>query len=104
MGKRFHSVKSVDNLRTLSLKVEEITKNSFRHLLKHIVENIASIKESLDREELPIKDGKKILPIRPIIIGGDDITFVSDGRLGIYFAKIFMEKFEELGKAFKKRW
>lgn len=38
---------------------------------------------------------RKILPIRPIILGGDDLTFVCDGKLGIYFAKIFIEKFEE---------
>lgn len=102
MGKRFQNVKSVDDLRILSLKVEEITKKSFRYLLKHIVDNIDLIKEALNRDDLPAKDGKEILPLRPIIIGGDDITFVSDGRLGIYFAKIFMEKFEELGKAFSK--
>ena len=34
-------------------------------------------------------------PIRPIIMGGDDITFVSPGKLGIYFAEIFMKEFSE---------
>jgi hypothetical protein len=33
---------------------------------------------------------RKILPIRPIILGGDDITFVCDGKLGIYFAGLLM--------------
>jgi hypothetical protein len=37
---------------------------------------------------------EKTLPVRPIIIGGDDITFVCPGKLGIYFAKTFMERFE----------
>ncbi len=36
-----------------------------------------------------------ILPIRPVILGGDDVTFVCDGKLGIYFAEIFIKKFEE---------
>lgn len=39
---------------------------------------------------------KKILPIRSIILGGDDVTFVCDGKLGIYFAQIFMEEFQRL--------
>jgi hypothetical protein len=33
--------------------------------------------------------------LRPIIIGGDDITFVSEGRLGIWLAKIFLEEFQK---------
>jgi len=39
---------------------------------------------------------RDILPIRPIILGGDDVTFVCDGKLGIYFAKIFIEEFEKV--------
>jgi len=48
--------------------------------------------------ELLIKHASKrdILPIRPIILGGDDVTFVCDGKLGIYFAKIFIEEFEKV--------
>jgi len=35
-----------------------------------------------------------VLPIRPIILGGDDITFVCHGKFGIWFAEKFMEKFK----------
>jgi hypothetical protein len=42
-----------------------------------------------------MKKEKTILPLRPIIIGGDDITFVSEGRLGIWLAKIFLEEFQK---------
>ena len=41
------------------------------------------------------KNNKIILPIRSIIMGGDDITFVCDGRMGIHFAKIFIGNFEK---------
>ena len=44
-------------------------------------------------------DKKKILPIRPIIRGGDDITFVCEGRLGIYFAERFIGAFRRQHKA-----
>jgi len=41
---------------------------------------------------------RNILPIRPIILGGDDVTFVCDGKLGIYFAQLFVEAFENADK------
>lgn len=64
------------------------------------------LKKKLGREKFQFTDQqrhqliaqaqkRKILPIRPIILGGDDVTFVCDGKLGIYFAKIFIEKFQQ---------
>lgn len=38
------------------------------------------------------------LPIRPIITGGDDITFVCEGTLGVPLAKYFLQNFHQLGK------
>jgi hypothetical protein len=64
------------------------------------------LKKKLGREKFQFTDQqrhqliaqarkRKILSIRPIILGGDDVTFVCDGKLGIYFAKIFIEKFQQ---------
>ncbi|KEH92686.1 hypothetical protein Z962_11480 [Clostridium botulinum C/D str. BKT12695] len=36
-------------------------------------------------------DNKKIIPIRPIILAGDDITFISNGKIAIEATKIFTE-------------
>lgn len=47
--------------------------------------------------------GKIFLPFRPIIYGGDDLTFVSDGRLGIALAIEFMQEFEKLSKEKENR-
>lgn len=35
------------------------------------------------------------LAIRPIVFGGDDVTFVCDGRIGLATAKIFLKTFGE---------
>ncbi|MCB8944040.1 MAG: hypothetical protein H6658_09825 [Ardenticatenaceae bacterium] len=40
------------------------------------------------------KDATHYLPFRPIVFGGDDITFVCDGRLGISLALTFIKAFE----------
>lgn len=33
---------------------------------------------------------KKMLPFRPIVFGGDDVTFICDGRLGLALAKEYL--------------
>ena len=35
---------------------------------------------------------KNLIPFRPIVFGGDDVTFVSDGRLGITLAEFFLKQ------------
>lgn len=96
MGKRFENCKTLEEIANLSKTIEEATKNSFNDLLCHIISHYDKITNEID-----IKD--KILPIRPIIIGGDDITFVCDGRLGIYFAQKFLEFFESKNVSDEKK-
>ena len=38
--------------------------------------------------------GTTYLPFRPLVFGGDDVTFVCDGRLGISLAIEYLEQFE----------
>lgn len=92
MGKRFREQDSLVDLRELSISVREATKNAFKVMLSKIIEKIPEMGEDFKLEK---EDDKTILPIRPIIIGGDDITFVSEGRLGIWLAKVFLEAFEK---------
>ncbi|MCI0694051.1 hypothetical protein L0337_18840 [candidate division KSB1 bacterium] len=35
------------------------------------------------------------LPFRPIVFGGDDVTFVCDGRLGLSLAIVYLQAFEK---------
>ena len=88
MGIKFRSCKTLKEIRNLSESVKEATENSFKFLLEHIVTNYNHFNEKLNL-------ANNTLPIRPIIMGGDDITFISHGKLGIYFAKIFMEQFTQ---------
>lgn len=96
MGERFKKQKTLSELRKLSSTVKKATLNSFKELINSIDSNFEYIKKEFNISK---ENNKDILPIRPIIIGGDDITFVCDGRLGIYFAKVFLEKFEKQNDA-----
>lgn len=92
MSARFRELNSLSELRRLSTSVRRATLESFKEMLKLAAEKISEIKNT-GEFEFRIRDGKTVLPLRPIVIGGDDITFVSEGRLGIWLAKVFLEKF-----------
>ena len=86
MGNRFQQCKKLEARGVLSKQVSEKTKAAFRELLKEIVAKRAS---GAYDDYLDLKQQE--LPIRPMIIGGDDITFVCNAKLAIVFAKKFME-------------
>ncbi|MDW5550412.1 Cas10/Cmr2 second palm domain-containing protein [Methanosarcina sp.] len=91
MGSRFQECKTLEEIRLLSIRVKKATEDSFANLLKLIVQKIEHDNNIFDYFNF----NGGLLPIRPIIMGGDDITFVSPGKLGIYFAEIFMKEFSE---------
>jgi len=43
--------------------------------------------------------GKPYLPFRPLVFGGDDVTFVCDGRLGLTLAQFYLTAFEQAANA-----
>ncbi len=105
VGERFNSSKSLDDIEKLSKFMRLATERAFKEVIRMAVKNYDDIMPSLgfDRDsadpqrKYPVdKDNNYILPIRPIILGGDDVTFVCDGKLGIFFAKIFIEAYESM--------
>lgn len=91
MGVKFSCCESIDERKQLSMKVAGIVDVAFKKLLEKIVSEYDSYESFLDLSVLK-NNGKRVLPIRPIIIGGDDITFVCPGRLGLEYAKYFVEE------------
>jgi hypothetical protein len=85
IGKKFEDCKSLSKARELSSKLKDRFHNAFQYTLDIVV------KKNL------IKNN--IIPLRPIIIGGDDITFVSEGTIGIFLAKTFIEELEKLNNS-----
>ena len=93
MGVKFSKCRDAQERKELSLKVAGIVQEAFRELIKSIIAEYDSkaYAKALDMKDLVDKEGRKLLPIRPIIIGGDDITFVCPARVGIEYAKRFIE-------------
>jgi len=76
MGARFISCDGLEERSALSEKVATKTLESFKSLVQWIID-----KYEVFGKHLQLKD--KMLPIRPIIVGGDDITFVCNARIAV---------------------
>lgn len=93
MGSRFRESKTLPELRKLSKTVTTATRDSLKEMLISIINKMPEIEKESGIFEIKKEKGKKVLPIRPILIGGDDITFVCEGHLGIWLAKVFLGNF-----------
>ena len=96
MGKRFQDVgigksnrEYITEIRKLSHSIQEAGKNALKKVYETVVKSLDS--GSL-AEKISLKDNT--LPFRPIVYGGDDVTFVCDGRLGLELAAIYLQAFE----------
>jgi hypothetical protein len=100
MGDRFKEYGSksqsdrdyVSRMRNLSEKVNQAGINA----LRKVADRVIQLAEGKLQEQFAVteRDGKKYLPFRPIVYGGDDITFVCDGRLGLTLAALYLKEFE----------
>jgi hypothetical protein len=78
MGQRFMDCGALGALRKLSAAVSEATDQAFSLLVEEAVKVVEV--HLADEEGFRFE---RNLPLRPVIIGGDDITFVCEGRLGL---------------------
>ncbi len=91
MGKKFISCTDLPSLRKLSAEVKCISEQ----LLMELIEEVKRIVLDQVIQTKSDKEGNLILPFRPIISGGDDFTFITDGKLGIHLAEFLIKKFAE---------
>jgi hypothetical protein len=67
----------IDKLRSFSLALDECTEKAFCQALA------------------VLRPRRDIIPIVPLVLGGDDLTVVCDGRQALQFTKTFIDCFEE---------
>ena len=72
-------------LRRFSASVTQLSKRALQ-------ETLEDLKSLLPLKSLRNPEG--VFPLRPIVYGGDDLTFVCDGRLGLHLAALYLEKFK----------
>ena len=67
---------------SLSREIDEKYRGAFLKLNQRLAKIWECLREDLDMEE-------GVLPIRPLILAGDDICYVTDGRIALETARIF---------------
>lgn len=106
MGKRFQEFgkgksdqEYITCMRQLSESVKQAGMNALEIVARAVVDGI---EDDVDQAGKPIKTFKKgfrihedkYLPFRPLVYGGDDVTFVCDGRIGLTLATQYLKEFE----------
>jgi hypothetical protein len=112
MGKRFQEFGKdrcnrdyIIAMRQLSHSVNQAGITALKTVVKILVKAIEVQPDGKKKVKgkFEIKDNN--LPFRPLVYGGDDVTFVCDGRLGLELAAIYLEELEKQpiadGKAIK---
>lgn len=77
-------------LQEFSKGIDRAFKNAYREMIREIAKELmpgGSLEGKLNLS-------KKYFPVRRIITAGDDICFVSEGRIGLECARIFIEKLQ----------
>ena len=86
MGVKFRGCDTLTARRRLSREIRRKTEGAFADLLAKIIrmKNSGGFDKVLELE-------KNFLPIRPLIIGGDDVTFLCPANMAILFTRTLME-------------
>lgn len=103
----------VNEMRTFSENVKKAALEAQQAMVRQLLDSIETVTEP-DKDGNPVekqvimgennqsrielsrdkKTDQYILPLRPLVSGGDDVTFVCDGRIGIDLATTFLQAFE----------
>ncbi|HBE19300.1 MAG TPA: hypothetical protein DEG17_14690 [Cyanobacteria bacterium UBA11149] len=103
MGERFkeYGKDSRDNLeylnrmRGLSNSVNQASLAAVKKVVNVLINSIDSDGKVMGKFPIFSQNGTPYLPFRPLVYGGDDVTFVCDGRLGLALAAIYLQALQE---------
>lgn len=96
MGRKFQGCKTLTEYIERSLAIRRDTIAAFAALVRHITEQIEHYKGALDLHE---EAGLTFLPVRPIVLGGDDMTFVCAAKAAVEFSRFLMQHLMDSGIA-----
>ena len=87
MGKKFQECKTLTTRIQRSLAIRDTTIAAFAALVQNIVAHIERYRDTL---VLGTDQKRTLLPIRPLVLGGDDMTFVCAAKVAVEFASFVM--------------
>lgn len=81
--------KYIEALKEFSKSITEANKKAFKDMAEVIEKNKSKLKDYTNIE-------KSEFPLRPLILAGDDITYITAGVIGVETARVFIEKLEKI--------
>jgi hypothetical protein len=98
MGKRFQNFGKykcnrdyIIDMRKLSHSINQAGINALKTVVEIVVKSIDVDPDGKGKVKGKFEIKDNYLPFRPLVYGGDDVTFVCDGRLGLELAAIYLE-------------
>lgn len=83
--------------RKFSIALDVCTEEAFTKALKKLL----AWRDGLRSLRTMKEKGVNMIPVLPIVLGGDDLTLVCDGQAGLQFARDFLREFENQTIALK---
>ncbi len=81
-------------LRQFSHSLKLASSESLNEVTRTLIQALSESGENTLAARLQLeKNGRKYLPLRLLISGGDDLTFVCEGRLGLALAALYLQTF-----------
>ncbi len=93
IGEKFKACETPADKRMLADRIDDITTKAVQATLQKLRPYLPDLVDGSLQPYWNPKTQQYILPVRPIVLSGDDITFISDARLGFFLAETFMKAF-----------
>jgi len=81
----------IRRLRKFSENVDKVGLAALKKVIADTVQAVKLGKIPFEKGE----NGKPYLPLRPLVFGGDDVTFICNGDMGVQLAATYLQVFEE---------
>lgn len=97
----------IDKVRRLSKEVEAIFLGAVEHVTNYCVENKDVLKQKLKLQDDEVKTRNEkyteYIPMRPIVVAGDDITIVTNAKIVLEVTHELLKYIERANKSKKKK-
>jgi len=102
----------IQYMRQFSEQVKQVARLAQGEMIKLLLESIEvddgerylkPVSGKAEPIKLKRREGKMIFPIRPLVSGGDDVTFVCDGRIALDLTALFLRAFEKYSTSILKK-
>ena len=97
MGRKFQDCRTLTARKNMSRAIRSKTIAAFTELVQNIISDFDAYEDELsigrDREQRPF------LPIRPLVLGGDDMTFVCAAKVAVRYTRFIMDRLKDSGIA-----